>query len=69
MFQVNITMNGSAKIMRGDLINEVICARVALDTLASRLITLVVSPCVALSAIFCHGFYKYKKTQKTRRDD
>ena len=48
MFQVNITMNGSAKIMRGDLINEVICARVALDTLASRLITLVVSPCAAL---------------------
>ena len=47
MFQVNITMNGSAKIMRVDLINEVICSRVALDTLASRLITLVVSPCCA----------------------
>ena len=37
-------MKGSAKILRGGLINEVICARVALVTLASRLITLVVSP-------------------------
>ena len=41
-------MKGSAKILRGGLINEVICARVALVTLASRLITLVVSPWASL---------------------